>query len=141
MCAAVGTTPRAFLSAPSIHPESSSGLLIGAEGSSVYQRGGDLGGAWFGGYCDLIGDLGVDALRFTVGPEIGYSVFGLDGGFAGQIADGRFASGLAVRTVITVGPLAVYGRWLHFPGMPEPDVGEVGILIKYVWGKPLRLFL
>lgn len=114
-----------------LHPEEEHGVVLGGEVSAAYLSVRDLMW-WAGAYADVLYDFGTEATRFSVGPEVGLSVFGLDVGYLGVVDDqDGYASGLQVRGVVTIGFMAVYGRWGHvFGDVGEHDFGEVGLLIK-----------
>lgn len=121
--------PFGFALGLSIHgPNVSNGFFLGGEVSYVYldvERG-----FWIGGYVDSLYDFGAEVGRFSVGPEIGYGVFGVDFGYLAQFGDG-YRHGTSVRVVLTMAIAAIYGRWGHvFGDVAEHDFGELGFLIK-----------
>ena len=128
----------------SSHDQIANGFVLGAEASLVFLHLGagnpppdaDAPGVpsgtpgWVGLYTDVVRDTGSDTTRFTIGPELGITVVGVDGGLLAQLGDeGRW--GLTVRPVLTLGVLALYGRFGHFmDDLPEPEFFETGLLIK-----------
>jgi hypothetical protein len=75
----------------------SPGWTIGGEVSAVYYSedinilSGD-GDVWAaGGYVDALWDFGSDSLRVSMGPELVWFFFGVDGGYLLQLHDGRGA--------------------------------------------------
>ena len=65
------------------------------------------------------------------GPRIGWLCFGLDGGLAYTLEDGRISAGFSVRPVITFGVLAFYARWGHlWDGTNSEDFAEFGAMLK-----------
>jgi hypothetical protein len=136
----------------SIYDQAGDGFVLGGESSLVLLHLGDDDGAdvdhdtpgipmigtptWVGIYGDVLRDTGSDTTRISFGPELGHELIGVDGGLLVQLGDQR-RWGFTVRPVLTVGVLAIYGRWGHFlDDEPRPDVVEAGLLVKL----PLRLW-
>lgn len=134
----------------SMHDVASSGFVLGGEASLVLlhlendesEHGGDAPGvpmigtpSWLGLYGDVVRDTGSDTTRFSIGPEIGHGILGIDGGLLAQVGD-ESRWGVTVRPVLTIGVVALYGRWGHFyDDLPETDFVEAGLLLK--WAFPL----
>ena len=119
-----------------IHPELEHGFLLGGEVSAAFLFTDT--GLWSGFYADALWDFGPDSFRFSLGPEMGWGFLGLDVGYTGEVSDGRYHNGLQLRGLITMGFVAVYGRWVHrFGDVTEHDFGEVGLLLK--WPIPVGL--
>lgn len=115
------------LGASLVPPQDRYGLVVGLEGSAAWIE--DL--VWYGGYVDCLYDSGLGMGRVSLGPEVGFAFFGIDGGAVIQMDEHGATLGLAVRPVVTIGFAAVYGRWIHlFDGGAGLDVGEVGMLFK-----------
>lgn len=114
----------------SVHPDDMNGFVLGAEVSGVHFSARSM--FWVGAYTDALYDFGPNAFRFSVGPEIGYSVLGLDFGYLGVADDHEgYSSGIQLRAIVSLGVLSAYGRWGHvFGDVGEHDFGELGVLIK-----------
>lgn len=85
---------------------------------------------WAGVYGDVVRDFTRDATRISVGPEIGYAVFGIDGGYVHQTT-GEGRDGFVIRPVLTLGLLQGYFRFGHFADdLPGANFQEFGILLK-----------
>lgn len=120
--------------------EGNNGFLLGGELSIPFVRasGGDPEGdmrsryLWAGLYTDVARDFAIDATRFTIGPEIGYSIVGLDGGFVHQFGDAA-VSGYAIRPVVTIGFATAYFRHERFS---DGTTNEFGVLLKF----PAKIF-
>jgi hypothetical protein len=105
------------------------GAVLGAEASFVHLGEGMT---WAGVYGDALYDTSWGTGRFSIGPEIGAAIFGVDGGFLMQLDHGRTETGFAVRPLITFGVAGLYGRWGHlFTGDASEDIAEIGLLVKY----------
>lgn len=102
---------------------------LGAEQSLVFY-GGARRPWWGGGYVDARYDLRWGRARFGVGPEVGWGVFGFDGGLVTQIEGARVRHGVEARVVLTVGLLAVFGRGGALADGGE-RFGEAGLLVKF----------
>jgi hypothetical protein len=89
---------------------------------------------WVGGYLDGDYDFGNHSGRVTLGPEVGWELFGIDGGLAVQRGDNRTNAGLAVRPVITFGYVQLFARYEYFAGVGAR--GEVGALLKWPMSPP-----
>jgi hypothetical protein len=106
--------------------------FIGVEVSAVYC---DIGAnllemRWLGLYADAYWVGKLDQIRFTVGPELGWMVVGLDVGYVGVATfDGGYTHGMAARIVLTASILAAYFRWDWLAH--ARDYGELGILVKF----------
>jgi hypothetical protein len=82
--------------------------------------------AWAGGYLD--GLYGAGQFCFSLGPELGISALGLDGGYMGCTADAPFVSRFVGRVFLTTGVLGVYAR------VGTHDYWDAGALLKIPWG-------
>lgn len=112
----------------SMHPERANGAVLGAEVSAPYLASSGL---WFGAYADALHDFGPRRQRLSFGPELGFAVFGVDGGPLLELADGATRTGFTLRGVLTLGVLGLYGRYGYLDGAdPERGFGEIGLLIK-----------
>jgi hypothetical protein len=104
------------------------GAIVGAEASVVnlakYY-------AWYGAYADVGYITNTNALRFSVGPEIGLWFFGVDGGFLDIVENGRSRTGYTIRPLLTLGAISIYGRWDHTFENGGVDSGQIGLLLKY----------
>lgn len=116
----------------SIHPERSSGLVLGLQQSLVYQVGPRA--SWWGGISgELMHDFGPSWTRVSLGPEVGYGVFGVDAGFFAIRRDGKGEAGFQGRLVLTIGVAEVYGRLGEVMGEERFRFGEVGIALGWPW--------
>jgi hypothetical protein len=128
--------PMGVSLAAAIRESGGRGFALGGEVSVVHL---DMdSGLWYGAYLDAIGDFGSRALRMSAGPELGVSIVGFDAGALLEVVDGRVREGFQLRMLLTLGLVAVYGRWAHvFGDIEADDVGEVGLLIKV--GIPVKV--
>lgn len=90
--------------------------------------------AWWGAYLDASYDFGQGAALATLGPEVGYGLFGLDGGVAAHLtatgADaGTIDVGPQARVLITAGFFGLFGRYIYLLDA-ESHIGQAGILFK-----------
>ncbi len=112
----------------SMHPEHGNGAVLGAEVSAPYLA---KSGLWFGAYADALHDFGPRRQRLSLGPELGFGFFGVDGGPLLELADGATRTGFTIRGLLTLGVIGLYGRYGTLGGAdPERGFGEVGLLIK-----------
>lgn len=112
----------------SMHEQRSNGAVLGGEISAPYLMDS---GFWIGAYADALHDFGPSRQRLSIGPEAGFAIFGVDGGFLTEIADGYVRKGYTMRGVLTLGVLGLYGRYGHLDGKdPEASFGEIGLLFK-----------
>jgi hypothetical protein len=109
------------------HANNPVGFVAGIEASLVHL---DRHFAWYGAYTDLVHDFGSHETRFTVGPELGYACFGIDGGYALGAGEYGVRHGLAVRPMISLVFVMLYGRVEQFFGERAETVGELGLLFK-----------
>lgn len=106
-----------------------SGGVLGAEASLV--RFPVANEYFAGAYVDALYDFGNRRTRLSLGPEIGFRLFGLDGGPALQIGEGRTDLGWYARGFFTMGFFSIYARTGSFPGAPDPRAFlEGGVLLK-----------
>ncbi|MBI5537227.1 MAG: hypothetical protein HY898_31185 [Deltaproteobacteria bacterium] len=105
----------------------SRGMILGAETSVAYYRRG----WWMGVYTDVLRDFGNDRTRWSVGPELGFSFVGIDGGFLTQLGEDKVYTGYQIRGLVTMSLLSLYGRGGWLPSHPsEQGFAEVGVLLK-----------
>ena len=90
---------------------------------------------WGGLYADVTRDFAADFTRMSIGPELGFTMLGVDGGLLAQLGDdNRF--GWTVRPVLTIGVISLYWRHGQFRDeMPNASFNEIGVLLK--WGRPV----
>lgn len=94
---------------------------------------------WIGFQGDLLadgnGELATGA-RWSIGPEAGVSVYGVDVGYFGARVDGETHHGMQIRAKLTVGLAAVYAR-VSYSLVNADEAGvDVGIQLKApVWMK------
>ena len=68
--------------------------------------------------------------RWSVGPEAGVAVYGMDVSYFGERVDGDTRHGFQVRTKLTVGLVAVYVRGAYVLSGPEASSLDVGLQLK-----------
>jgi len=83
---------------------------------------------WAGAYVDGVYDFGTDATRFTVGPEAGMNVVGIDGGLVVARRGGKTSAGFAIRPVFALGFVQFFARYERVGG---DNVLEIGGLLKW----------
>jgi hypothetical protein len=113
--------------------QSNTDFVLGGEVSFVYfhperldsQLSGKIGAEfrtpWLGGYADGTYDFAGHRARFTLGPEVGWGAFGIDGGLAIQTGGNGVLTGGAFRALLTCAIVAVYGRVQAYPGAPSGE--------------------
>ena len=102
------------------------GALLGPEVSLV-RITNDV--VWYGGYVDFLWDFGSDRQRLSVGPEFGYSVLGIDGGYVLEQGD-KLRHGLAVRPLLTLGVFGIGLRTVKVFGDGGETLAEINVLVK-----------
>ena len=113
------------------------GGFVGGEASIVRLS---RGGKFFGCYGDGYYDFGIERSYATTGVELGYKVFGIDGGGASRIGSGRVEWGATGRLFLTVGIISLYGRYAIFPDpiiQGNEHIVQIGALVKIpfaIWG-------
>lgn len=115
-----------------------SGISTGFSfGPAGYYLGGELSVvrqfrefAWLGGYVDGVYDFGREQTRFSIGPEVGWSALGIDGGYLLAVDDVGTHSGVTVRPMLTMGFVSAFGRFSHL-FEPSSSWLEAGLLVKY----------
>lgn len=86
-------------------------------------------GTWFGAYVDGIYDFGQSAALVTAGPQLGYTLLGLDGGVAARFGDGGPEWGPQARLMISAGFFSLYGRYAYLLDTDE-HLGQAGVMFK-----------
>lgn len=108
------------------HPEGG-GFTLGGEVSAVAATDSYL---WYGAYVDGLYDFGASETRLSIGPEFGYLIFGVDGGYLlAASAEGQ-RHGVSVRPLLTFGLVAAYSRLGVLFGDRGDTFGEAGVLLK-----------
>jgi hypothetical protein len=88
-------------------------------------------GVFVGLYADGYYDFGVDAPMVTAGPELGYSLFALDGGVAYRRRDDSDDLGVTARITLGLGMFGIFGRYAYFDDVADNEhVIQVGALLK-----------
>lgn len=106
----------------------SNGAVLGGEASLAWVDIHSL--MWFGGYADALHDFGSGSSRFTLGPELGWFIFGVDGGLVLSTLDDVHA-GLCGRFLVTASIVSAYSRvGTVFSSPREGTYGELGLLVK-----------
>ncbi len=104
------------------------GVTLGGEVSAVVVDTYRL--FWGGGYADVVHDFGSEATRLSIGPEIGWAVFGIDGGVVLSTLDGAHA-GFCGRFLLSFVFAHAFIRLGHIIDAPrEGTYGEVGVMFK-----------
>src|SRR5262249_48648178 len=112
-----------------IHEATSNGAYLGPEASFVHFANETR--FWIGGFADALHDFSTNTTRISVGPELGFGPFGIDGGFTSEISESGPRFGFAVRPVLTLSVVALTGRIAHVSGGGSTETfGEVGVLLK-----------
>lgn len=107
---------------------SHSAMLLGAEASVVRQTTEFV---WYGGYVDGVRDFGRDQTRFSIGPEVGWSAFGLDAGYLLLVTDGSVSHGITMRPLVSLGYVTLFGRFSKDLTAGGRVWSELGLLLKY----------
>lgn len=135
----------------SIH-EGPNGLLIGGELSAGWLRtnppNDETKPFWLGVYADALYDWGSDTGRVSIGPELGYFIFGFDGGVVRETGgagrwgfSGRVSFSIPVTwnerekhpRLATVTTVSLSFRRVTWRG-ESAGHGEIGLLLK--WALP-----
>ena len=136
-----------FTGGVALHSELDNGGVIGGEASAgIFGMDHNHGGGsepailsmsgspyWFGAYADVVRDFGSKTTRFTIGPEVGRSYVGVDGGLLVDVGDGDATHyGASARVVATLSAVAIYARagFVLDSGAPESHFVELGVLLK-----------
>jgi hypothetical protein len=119
--------PVGLTAAGTAHPKLPTASTIGGEASVVAFPVGD--GNWIGGYVDVVHELGNDLTRISVGPEMGFTLVGVDGGLVIQHSERGTRYGGAVRPMLSFSFLTVYGRWGWLAD--DERFREIGLLLKF----------
>jgi len=88
---------------------------------------------WLGFQADLLADGNGDlptGVRWSVGPEAGVSIYGVDVSYYGERVAGDTHHGLALRAKLTVGLAAIYGRTSFALRGSDERVFDVGLQLK-----------
>lgn len=117
-------------------------LMVGPTGGASFGSGGAGGflgaelsvnrlsqATWSGLYLDGVYDFGRGDVVLTVGPQLGFTVVGLDGGFALRARDGEVEPGVAGRLVLSLVAVSLYGRYHYFADTGD-HIGQVGLMFK-----------
>ena len=107
---------------------SSTSLLLGGEVSVVHQTT-EFG--WFGAYVDGVRDFGREQTRFSLGPEVGWSAFGVDAGYLLMTTPDGVSHGVTVRPLVSLGYATLFGRFSKDLTRGAPVWTELGLLFKY----------
>ncbi|MGZ5969463.1 MAG: hypothetical protein ACXWP4_17445 [Polyangiales bacterium] len=128
-------TPDSLETAWYASPGVDIGIATGRSAKTSVVLGGELSfvrfpigeRTWIGGYVDGLRDFGKDRTRFSLGPEIGWGVLGLDGGVRTSIGDGTRV-GWTIRPMLSFVRVHLYTRLSHDG---EGTGTEVGLLFKF----------
>lgn len=123
------------------------GGLTGGASFGEPGRGGFLGGElsvvrlgnswWNGLYADIAYDFGHHEPTFTVGPEFGWMVLGVDGGVGVKPGeDGGVQLGPQVRGLLTFAVFSLYARFAYWPDATQKNVQQYGVLLKFPLAMP-----
>lgn len=89
-----------------------------------------LDNVWFGAYTDLVATAAGNELHWTIGPEVGYAFFGIDGGYLFATSKVGSEQGFVVRPMLTIGIFTAYFRLGKILTGDADRFGEVGMLLK-----------
>lgn len=122
--------PLGLVLGGSNHDDQDGGTLFGAEASLTR-----LDRFFWGGWVDAVYDVVPRSFRFGIGPEIGWSILGVDGGFVGQVEHGAFRPGIAARLFLSFGSFGGFVRheWLFGDG-EDDRILELGFFLKLLVG-------
>jgi hypothetical protein len=111
-------------------PHSSPGALLGAEASMAYfdSKGTPT---WFGAFATAAYVTNANEERFSIGPEAGLAIFGIDGGFLDVVSQGQNLAGLTLRPMLTLSVVTLYARWDHTFASGGVDAAQFGLLLKF----------
>lgn len=108
------------------------GFLGGVELSAA-RTDNDL--KWYGAFLDVVVDLERESARLSFGPELGYRIFGVDGGFVLESGPDRTRYGMAIRPLLTFVFIDPYAR-LGWLSEGAGVFTEFGVLLKYPLSRP-----
>jgi hypothetical protein len=103
------------------------GVALGAEVSvtSVKEQ------RWLGAYVDALHGFAADETRLSVGPELGFAIFGVDAGYLLTLGGNQGARhGVALRPMLTIGFASAYFRSSWLLGEHPDWFGELGLMLK-----------
>jgi hypothetical protein len=88
---------------------------------------------WYGGYVDGVADFANVRGRFSIGPEFGFGIFGIDGGPVMQVGGEKVHLGGHIRLFVSFASIVtLYGRQGFVPNAPDVSrYTEMGALFKY----------
>lgn len=109
------------------HDAGETHFMLGGEASI----GGTYSALWGGGYVDAVYDTGTGALRFSVGPEVGFLCFGLDAGLLVEVRDGEVQPGFVLRPMLAAVYVFPYARFGWRSDASASGFSEFGLLFKY----------
>ena len=110
------------------HQVKSNGFVFGAEASFPYLFESV---SWVGLYGDVLRDFGDSSTRFSVGPEVGWGPFGIDGGLLVRTMESATRMGWQMRGLLTLGVIALYAGYGNVPNDPEDrGITQFGMLLK-----------
>jgi hypothetical protein len=107
---------------------SSRSFLLGGEVSVVHQTTEFV---WYGAFVDGVRDFGREQTRFSIGPEVGFSAFGLDAGYLLVSRGDSVAHGVTLRPMISLGYATLFGRFSKELSNQTRLSTELGLLLKY----------
>src|SRR5262245_3889649 len=110
----------------SLHDSGPNGALLGPELSLVHITNSSF---WYGGYADFVWDLGSDRQRLSVGPEVGFGFFGIDGGYVLEQGE-KLRHGVALRPLLTIALISIGFRGVKVFGDGGETLGEISVLVK-----------
>lgn len=110
--------------------EGGEGDLCGGVELSLARLEEDEGLFWYGVYGDAIYHSGAEALRMTIGPEVGLFLLGVDGGLLVEKQHTETRFGFAVRALFSAAVLTPYLRYGHVLTGEGHRYFESGVLFK-----------
>jgi len=114
-------------------PDVGGGVLLGGEVSAPYWRDP----YFIGPIGEAIYDWARHGLRVMGGVVLGYSYFGIDGGYLVDFSGPHAHHGGAVRSFVSLGVVGLFARYGALVG--APDFVVFGIFLKLplkLWGEP-----
>lgn len=109
------------------------GGFIGGELSLVRLRAG----RWLGLYAEGGYELGLSAPYIAAGPEVGWILFGLDGGAMVRFDDDGAQFGPQGRLLVSLGVFSIYGRYAYMLDVEQNQhVVHIGASLKFPLTSP-----
>jgi len=124
-----------------IYPKNRKGFILGGEISGVLFMLDP--GVWCGIYTDYLHNFKSNLNRMSTGIELGFTFFGLELGYLGEMNESIFRHGIRTGIIGSVGFVSVYGRYGYLFEQGENHLIEMGVLLKFpipLWRVPRKAF-